>query len=566
MSDKSLGPTVSDGVAEPSSDPKTGQDLADIGPTGASNEMNNQKPVMDINQESKESQVQQSKDTQMQQLKENLAQQQQQQQDDEEDQEEEDMDFEKPIEISSLTGDMVMGTRKIISILLQSYVSLFVIFIGILSLYWATFYRRETRFVNMKVLVINEDNSFGDGQQLGLIGDTFIDMVTNNPVISKLAGWDIVSLQLFQQTAQANNRSIVDEIQEQVHSQKYWAGVQIKPNSTQLIYNMLSTANSSIAESGALYQLINIYYQSASYFPAVSQYLIKNLYFTEQSWINDYVTPNVYNVLTSSLNSTQKSTLFSSPQVSSCLSTLPIFNFRDLRPTGEAITLGPTELGLLYAQMFSFHQFNFSLEIFRLLRTNIKYKSYVFYRILASQINCLVLALAYCLITLAFQISVTTTFGHSGFLVYWMVMYLYMAACAGINEIVVGLILAYEKIYLIPPWMIFNLLINMSPTFSAFALSPGFFRYGYAMPMYCAHQILKVIFFDTWKGELGQNFGVLVAWLIVTNVILMFNLNWSSRRSKRKARRELLKKERAFIKGKREKLFHQNFRCNESKK
>lgn len=62
---------------------------------------------------------------------------------------------------------------------------------------------------------------------------------------------------------------------------------------------------------------------------------------------------------------------------------------------------------------------------------------------------------------------------------------------------------------------------NISATFSPIALTPQFYRYSYAMPIHASYEITKVILFDTYKGALGRNYGLLVAWVVLATASLI---------------------------------------------
>ena len=102
------------------------------------------------------------------------------------------------------------------------------------------------------------------------------------------------------------------------------------------------------------------------------------------------------------------------------------------------------------------------------------------------------------LVTLAFQVDFAVTFGKSGFLVYWMVTFLTMWSVGLANELAAMLILT---IY--PPmvgfWLIFWVIINITPTFTPIALLPEFY---------------SVIFFNTYKGLIGRSIGIIIAWVV----------------------------------------------------
>lgn len=415
------------------------------------------------------------------------------------------------------------------------YILIFSVFIGILSIYWGTLYRRDTRYKNMGFLVVSEDLPFEvDGSRLDpFLNDAFLSMIQNNETVINLAKWEQITLSEFQESARAHNNNITAEVYRKVHHQKYWAAVHIKPNASQLIYRSLATANFSLTASGEITELIDVVYESGRQYSALSQYVSKHISQIEDVWLSSYVSQMIYEPIIKSLNDTQRLALLANNNTISILASKPAFNIIDLRPSPSSAVLGPSELGLIYALLFSFHQFNFSLEIYNYIRTKLKFRHYLVWRFVASQINCLVLALVYSLITIAFQVPTNVAFGHSGFVVLWMFMYLYISASGGINENVVTVILAFDQKVFLAPWMIFNIVINISSTFAPFVLMPGFYRYGFALPMYNTYEALKVVFFDTWKGNLGRNLGVLVIWIVVMNIVLVFNVQWANNRARR---------------------------------
>ncbi|KAK6199950.1 putative multidrug/nitrosoguanidine resistance protein [Scheffersomyces amazonensis] len=446
---------------------------------------------------------------------------------------------------SRTSRDKWLARGKIALQFLFNYIKIFCIFTGILSIYWATFYRRQDRYIHFNMLLITQDEEFTNINGTIIppyLSNAFIDMITQDPQVTELGTWDIIPISNFTIQAQNHNNTVEEEVIRVIHHQKYWAGVYISPNSTELIYNMMISANYS--QVLKVPYLINVIYESGRHYSALSQYVTRNLALIEDSWIVNHTSPKVYEPLINQyLSINQKENLLTNNNTLSILAMKPNFNLMDQRPAPSAAVLGPSELGLIYAQVFSFHQFNFSLEIYAYIRTRLKYKQYIIYRFIAAQINCLVLSLVYALITIAFQVPVNIAFGHSGFMVLWMIMFLFISASGGINENVVSLILAFDKKVLLAPWMIFNIVINISTTFAPFVMMPGFFHYGYGLPMYNTYEALKIVFFNTWKGHLGRNLGVLVIWIILTNILLIFNVRWCDRRAKRLAAEEKKKKE-----------------------
>ncbi|KAI5965068.1 hypothetical protein KGF57_000861 [Candida theae] len=414
-----------------------------------------------------------------------------------------------------------------------AYVQVFCIYVGFLSLYWGTLYKRQDRFQNVDMLIVNEDSSFAvNGTQIQpYISNEFIGLI-QGPVFSRLGNYKVANTTEFRNLADSHNNTLYEELVRQIHHQKYWSGFYIKPNATQLIYESFTSGNATYMTSGQINQTVTAVYESGRHFSALNQYFIRNLNAVAFGW-NTRLSNVVYPEIIRSLSPTQQQNLLQNTSIP-VFTTFPILNFVDNRSSSNSAILGPSELGLIYALLFSFNQFNFSLEIYRIMRERLKYRSYVFYRVIVSQLNALLLALVYGLMTIALKIPTEAAFGHAGFVVLWMFMYLYLSAVGVINEVVVSIIMAFEQQILMAPWMIFNIVSNISATFAPFVLMPGFYKFGYAMPMYNIYEALKVVFFDTWKGHLGRNLGVLIIWIVVGNVLLVLVSNWAVKRARKK--------------------------------
>ena len=76
---------------------------------------------------------------------------------------------------------------------------------------------------------------------------------------------------------------------------------------------------------------------------------------------------------------------------------------------------------------------------------------------------------------------------------------------------------------------------NLAPTISPIVLCPTFYRYGYALPVFNSYQLMMVAFFDAYKGHMGRNIGILVAWIIITNSGMPFVMGWTAKKMAQKA-------------------------------
>lgn len=418
------------------------------------------------------------------------------------------------------------------------YLLIFLAFVGILSIYWGSLYHREFRVKNMQMLAVVEDLDFSTTNSTtfqGLLGEAFANMLQSSTATS-IGTWTIGNATEYKAAAAKANITVFEEITQRVHKQEYWAGFYINSTASQLAYDLLISGNALSAEAARLQSVVNVVYESGRHFSALSQYVSKNLRKLEVTWLAEYAlrqgfAPMVQYYLTPA----QRNLTLPAVNSTSVLSALPQFNLVDYRPSFSSVVLGPSELGLVYALVFSFHQFNFSSDLHANISGKLRFRHYLLYRILFSQANHFVLLLVYSLMTIALQVPVHIAYGRGGFMVLWMTMYMFFSACGGINENAATVILAFDKKVLLPVWMIFTLVLNISPTFAPFVLMPGFYRYGYALPMYNTFEALKVLFFNTWKGHLARNYGILVLWIGLSNILLCFVLHWVSTRAKKQA-------------------------------
>lgn len=415
------------------------------------------------------------------------------------------------------------------------YVVIFCMWLGLLSIYWGALYRREDRVKNMKILVAIEDSSVALSNSTiadPIVGPMFEDLLNSHKALGHYVFANVTDLA---QAASEKNHTIIEVLESKVHEQKYWAALHVNKHTSAYVYDLLLSGNTLSPAAASVGLTITCIYETGMHYSALAQYVTKNIRTLQLDWTSIYA-PLAYGAIIKSYLSTPEqqalATSANSSSTGASFSYLPLFKLMDLRPARSTAVLGPSGLGLVYAQIFSFHQFNFSVDLHNSVRESLRFRHFLCYRILFSQVNHIVLALVYGLMTIAFRVPTDVAFGKSGFLVLWATMYLFISASGGLNECVVTLITFYNKIYLLPPWIIIMIVLNISPTFAPLVLSPGFYRYGYSMPMFHAYEALKVVFFDTWKGTLGLNYGILAAWVVVTNIALCFILGYISRKTR----------------------------------
>lgn len=381
------------------------------------------------------------------------------------------------------------------------YLLMFVAILGIFSIYWGSSYKRETRYPNLKMLVvIDDDEGFGNNDPI--IGNA-IKNIVNTPQAKQLGGWKVQNITEFRLEAEKHNNTVFEEVERQIHHQLYWSSIYVAKNATGQYYDYIMNEDSKTNVSS----------------------LIVSVYETGRDFLNmnSYVTPNVGKIGSMWLRSQNNlSTLFTNESFTveqiSRLSTPLAFTMEDKRPFTDPVLVAPSQVGLIYIIILTFFQVNLFGEVNqKVAKLNLKPSHYVIYRLLGSYISYFVISLGYSLVTLAFQVDFTKAFGKSGFLVYWMFSYLTMISVGLVNEVMFMVLLMFAP-FLVGFWLLFWVLINISPTFAPIALVPKFFRFGYAMPIHNSYELTKVVFFDTYKGQMGRNIGILVAWIVLSTI------------------------------------------------
>lgn len=395
------------------------------------------------------------------------------------------------------------------------YLTMGVLVLSIFSIYWGSMYKRNDRLVNLKMLVVVEDTETIDGVE-PFLGRSIAEVV-KVPKIARMGGWKVFNTTEFaKEAAKHNNENNFEaEVTRLIHQQDYWGSIYIKANATYNLYNAIKNGDTSYNVSENT--VVSIY-ETGRDFVNVPSFIVSTLRIVNEAWQNQFVGQVKTNISDLLL---QDSSFNYGANNLEVLTTPLSFVFRDLTTYTNSVIIAPSQVGLIYMIIVTFFGFNFFSDTHQqVARFNLKKHHFLLYRILSSVISWFVLSLFFSLVSLAMQISFTQTFGRSGFLVYWMTAFLTMWAVGAMNEL-----MAMIFIMIYPPllgfWMLFWVIINISPTFTPIALTAKFFRYGYGLPIHNSYEATKVIFFNTTKRRLGLNYGILVAWVVLATLLLI---------------------------------------------
>lgn len=379
-----------------------------------------------------------------------------------------------------------------------------------LSIYWGAFYEITHKVKDLKMLVVIGDESTMDGIP-PLFGNT-MESLLKQPQAKASGDWHIYKESEFEKQAQAKNNTIRGEILRQIRHQLYWSAIYVKPNASYNYYQALVNGDAKYNVSD---NTVTAYYETARDFLVVPLYVIPQLAEIESLWLHQQSSVISQLAENNTIESLAQKAIFASSVQFTKVDTMPVSNH---------VLSAPMQLGFIYLIIVSFFQVSFFSEPHqKVAKTPIKRPHYLLYRYISSISAFFFLSLIFGLASLAYQIDFTVTYGKSGFLVYWSITFLTMCAVGLANEVMAMLII---PIY--PPllgfWLIFWVIVNIAPTYNAIALTNNFYRYGYAIPIHNGYEATKTVFFDIYKGQLGRNIGILIAWIVSLTVAFPFVL------------------------------------------
>lgn len=409
---------------------------------------------------------------------------------------------------------------------LSNYFYLLLGFAAALLIYWGAFFDRSKRYKNVQFAVFIGETT--QGRLPPILGQLVLLFFNLVPQVHQLGDFHIWQYDRLLAEAQRHNNTIQQEVYRQVHHQRYRGAFYIHENATLTMYEALVTLNSTFNPAT---ELLSAVYETGSDYNGVNNYFSTLMQQISRVFASFMAKLPWVGYMMETLNSTQTENVMNN--VPHLLTSSPHFQMDDRIPVPEQVVQAPLQIGLIYLCIFTFFQFVFSVPIHMYIASKIKGLRYVAYRIATAQAAYVFLSLSYVLLNTAFQISFSKTFGHLGFLVIWAFAFLTMSSVGSGIEVMV-LFCIILKPAMIGVVLLFVAVLNLAPTISPIVLCPNFYRYGWAMPVVNSYELMQVAFFNSWKGKVGRNIGVLVAWIIVTNAMMPFAMKWMAVQMKKK--------------------------------
>lgn len=381
-----------------------------------------------------------------------------------------------------------------------------VMVLAVLSIFWGSFYGKDTRRTNLPVWIINFDSDSSaymkDNGIRPVVGSSLTDSITD---VSNVLGWKL---------KEGFNPNDIDYIYHSIHQQKAWAAVIVYSNATENAHRALS-GSSSFQSS-----FIEVVYEEAREPVVTSNYLIPGFYELQNSFLQK-ANDGIYKPLSNSLHEDQSANGWS-----------PIlFHFNNRLPLKTSQLLAPLNTGLIFFFILSFFQVGLSLVVHTHFAGRILHYHYIIYRWISAHVAYFVISLFYCLVSLAFQVDTSVTFGKSGFLVFWMINFLGMSAVGGASENVALILLRYFSAGQ-GFWLLFWVISNVAPMLGPIPLAPPVYHYGYGFPIYNILEATRVVLCDTTKKNMGRYIGVIIAWIAVNSALLPLTITINTGKQK----------------------------------
>ncbi|KAG5636442.1 hypothetical protein H0H81_008032 [Sphagnurus paluster] len=396
--------------------------------------------------------------------------------------------------------------------------AIILVIFSIFPIYWGSLWKTPVR--NIQGWVVDFDG--------GLVGQTVSQALTSQQVSQQgKVTWTAVSPSRFP-------NGVID-LSNDVVEQHVWTAIAIQAGSTERLQASYATPNASYDGTSA----ITVYGVEARNENAF-RVLIKP---SAQAALDS---------ITQSFALQAASQLKSSSNLNALLTTSPqtvltpiSYTINNLRPFNIPVATAVTFVGLIYQLILSFFIVMIGMAAREQagLNRNLTLRSLIVTRIVSSLVAYFFLALFYTLLSRAFQLDFKRGFGSGGFVIFWMLNWVGMLAVGLALESLITLLTARFIPFFMIIWIISMSLppvpstyytnrpltsVNVSVCIFPIEVMPVFYRYGYAMPFYNVSHAARAIVFDT-KNTLGVNFGILIAWAVISCISLPL-IQWYVRR------------------------------------
>ncbi|KAJ7268140.1 hypothetical protein B0H12DRAFT_1178979 [Mycena haematopus] len=322
--------------------------------------------------------------------------------------------------------------------------------------------------------------------------------------------WEVVNASRFPGGITQLENAIVEE--------KAWYAITINSGATANLAAAFSAADASSYNGSLAITFMGNEARNELIFPIHSALATKQLDAVALQFALHFLQNNV------STSANAVSILSKAPQ----LAAQPIyFTLNNLRPFDVPVASAVTFVGLIYLLILSFFIVVVSNGAREAAGLNhfLTLGSLIRVRLVSSIVAYFFISIFYTLLSRAFQLPFDRRFGDSGLVIFWMLNWAGMLACGLALEAMITLLTVRFIPFFLLLWIISNVAVAEYPL----QVLPHIYRYGFAFPFYNISRAVRAIVFRT-KNDVGMNFGIILAWVVLSCVTLPLFQWWTRRR------------------------------------
>ncbi|KAG8751570.1 hypothetical protein FRC14_007767 [Serendipita sp. 396] len=400
----------------------------------------------------------------------------------------------------------------------MSIVLLIIVVWACLPVYWGSLWKAPVLTRNLRAWVIDRD-----GQALGnAVAGAIMNTTTSG--IKQTLGWQKLDASMFPTN---------DDVALGVVDERAWVAVVIAEGATAKLAAARANGDATYDPTS----LISVYYSQARnevasgiYLPLTQTLLIKTLFQFNAQSTAQYLAGIAG-------NQTAIQLLARAPQT---ISTPAYFTLFNLRPYTAQVATAVTLVGFIYVIILSFFVTMSGAGAREVIAPYLTTASLIKLRLIMPIILYFPLSLIYSMISLPFKLPFGAKYTYAGgFFLFWVLNYVGMLSLGLATEFALTLLTQRFVAFFLIPFIVINVSVSVLPH----ELQPWFYKYGYGFPVFNLGQAVRTIIFNT-KNHLGRNFGVLIAWAVLSLITVPIIIYVTRQREIREEQAKTLPDER----------------------
>ncbi|KAG8950615.1 hypothetical protein FRC04_007239 [Tulasnella sp. 424] len=392
------------------------------------------------------------------------------------------------------------------------------------SIYWGSLGETAEHVPNLKAYVVNRDGSSGEG----LLGQAIVAAFEANSRGEGVAANQHLTWTVVDSGYLPSNEDVAHAVVEE----EVWAAVVVNSDATSFLTSARSSGNSSYDPRTAL----TFYYNQGRNEIAANSFIVPYTTALLQSTLSAFnakTNAQYFGSLANGADEARQEALVAIAQAPQTVSQPFSYQAVNLRPYTKTASQAVLLVGQIYIIILSFvitmtHDFARGI-----ISPFLRFTSYARMRLLVPLVIYIPLSFSYAMVNLPFKITFDAKYTYAGgFFLFWVFVYLGMAAMGLATEAMITLLTPRFIAY----FLIALIITNVSVASVPIVLQPSFYRYGYGFPVFNLSEAMRTIIFNT-KNRMGLNAGVLLAWVVLSMITVPL-FTWLMRRKDEQAEKQ----------------------------